>query len=1014
MELLSPAARATLEALPLQDAGRAERVLQALANRAGPPHVAVPVVEEVIEALPDSADAEMALVNLERWSAQLPTPLTTLSLLREDPRLLADLLAVLGASQYLADILARDPWLYSLFMEDTAPRSREQYRDALAASLGALHRPEARRDALRRVKRREFLRIGWRDLARRAPLEEIVAEISDLADVVVETALQIARDELDPSYPTARQEVAFAVIAMGKLGARELNYSSDIDLMFVMESPSPQDERHRRYAAGVAQRMINILAEDTSEGRCFRVDTRLRPEGRTGSLVRSYPAFRAYYDRWVETWERQALIKARAVAGDAALGKRFEELIRPVVYRRIQGASLLEDVREMRAAVERKLDSAREMDQHVKEGRGTIRDVEFTVQLLQLLFGADLPALQVRDTAAALNALSQAGLFTPDERQVFVEGYRFFREVEHRLQLLNDLPVRLVPTDPADLRRLARTVGCPDAAAFQNAYRRHSERVRELAEAVHQRLGVETASVGDPLRTALLSADTAAGAAVLGHVLEERGFVEPARSLEALVHLAAGDPHYRHPSGTRRLFADIAPALLQACTEAADPDSALQGVAALAERKLLHRALFQMFQGDPESLRALCRFAGAAPRAMQAVLRYPELSDPVTDQEQLLLVRSRSEYADALAARLEAAPDYERRLSVLRRFKLRELVRSAARHAVNPVAPEVETREWSDLADALLSAALDLSVTHLRSQGRWPHYDAAGFAVLALGRHGGQDLHYTSDLDLVYIFDDPAKDARQAYELLAKILGEVLRTVTEEGPLFDLDLRLRPEGRQGFSVASLAGARTYYGEGGRAQTWEFQMLTRLRPVAGSTSTADAFMRLVEARVYRSPMPAEWRADIAAMKRRIERERVPEAHRPWHLKLGPGGFSDVEFIVQYLQLAHGGNDPSLRQSSTLDAIRALDAAGRLTTEQAQLLTDDHRLLTCLRQSLALLRPDESPDVLPVAPGEERWARALARSAGFPDGFELKGPYLTRTAPVRRMLREVLGRKGDTLI
>lgn len=1003
--VLSAEAAAHLEEVP-GEAGQARRLLLRLAERAGRPEAAVPFLEELIPALAETADGERALVNLERWAGALPTPQTTLGLLRDDPRLLDDLLSLFGTSQYFADILARDPWLYSMFIEAPAPRTLESYHAAAEAAVRPLRRPESRRDGLRRVKRREFLRIGWRDLARRAPLEEVVAEISDLAEALVQAALRLAREEVDPRFPEASAAVRFTVIAMGKLGARELNYSSDIDLVFLMDSPSPQDEGHRRYATRLAETLIQILAEDTAEGRCFRVDMRLRPEGRAGALVRSFRAFRDYYDRWAETWERQALIKARPVAGDEELGRRFMDLVRPVAYRRLQGATVIEDVREMRLAVERKLEDAGEIEGHVKEGRGTIRDVEFTVQLLQLLFGAERPSLQVRDTATALERLAEAGLLSPEEHRSFADGYRFFREVEHRLQVLHDLPVRRIPGSAADLRRLARSMGFPDAGAFVGAYRLHSDRVRRLAEEIHERLGVRTSEAGDPVRAMILLADTPEGRSALEQELRTRGIEEPT-ALDALVRMATGGRHYSHPASTRRIFADLAPELLDACSLAADPAWALEGLADFADRKLVHRSLYQSFLDHPGAMEALVRFAGAAPVALRTLLRHPELSDLITDREQIALRRGRDQFAAELCARLEGVGQWDRRLSVLRRYKLREFVRLAGRHVLEPVPMEVETGEWSALAEALVEAALDIAVRYLQAEGRWPREDAGDFAVFALGRFGGHDLHFASDLDLLYVFGSESGLPQQSYELLAKTLGEALRTVTEEGPLFELDLRLRPEGRQGFTVTALEAARRYYSEEGRAQTWEYQMLTRLRPVAGNPDVIEQFRTLVEPWVYRRPMPDTWREEIRAMKRRIETERVSDADRERHLKLGPGGLSDIEFLVQSLQLAHGGEAPSLRDPSTLEAIRALQRASLLETADAELLMGAYDLLTRLRQSLFLLRDDRPTDLLPLPEEEPRVCRALARAMGHQDLETLRSAYHAYRQPLRDLFLRTLG-------
>lgn len=1004
-----PDTTAELVALCPHDPARAARLLERLAESAG----AAPerLAALLLPALADAADADLALLNLERWAAHLPTPHTTLALLQEDPRLLADLLSLFAASQYLADILAREPSLYALFLEADRPRTAGEYREAVESALRPLRRPESRRDALRRVKRREFLRIGWRDLCRRAPLPEIVREISDLADALVAGALQLAREEVDPRFPTAREAVQLSIIAMGKLGARELNYSSDIDLMFVMDTTGPggpPDEPQRRYATRLAETVIAVLSAPTGEGRCFRVDMRLRPEGRAGALVRSLHAFRDYYDRWAETWERQALIKARPVAGDTALGERFMALIQGVIYRRLQGPTILEEVREMRAMVERKLAASGAAEGHVKEGRGTLRDVEFTVQLLQLLFGASRPALQVRDTWTALARLEACGLLAPEQRAIFAAGYRFFREVEHRLQLFQDLPVRRLPAEPAALRRLARTMGFPAGEELLAAYLRHSDAVRGLAETIHARLGVQTGAC-DTFRSLLLLADTPEGEAGLRAVLAAREFPALDAAARALVRLASGAPQLSHNAPTRRLFADLAPTLLDACAAAADPTWALEGLADFADRKLLHRALYQSLGEQPDLLRALSLVAGGAPAAMHMVLRFPELSELVSDTEQLSRRRSAAELEADLRGRLAGAGS--RRLAVLRRFKIREWLRLAARRVLAPrVPPAAETAEWSDAAGVLLRAALDTALDRLREARSWSHAGPADFAVLALGRFGGEDLHFASDLDLLFVFGAEAGLPQQEYEALARALGEVLRTTTEEGRLFDVDLRLRPEGRQGYSVAGLEAAARYYGPGGRAQTWEFQMLTRLRFAAGSAVTAARLRELVEPRVFRDPYPAAWDGEIRAMKRRIETERVAERDRERHLKLGPGGLSDIEFLVQVLQLRHGAAHPAVRCPSTTGAVRALEAAAVLAPEEAEVLLAGHAFLTDARQALSLLRLEGASDCLPDPEQEPRLASALARSLRAGSPAELEAAHRAHARSVRELFLRHVGDPG----
>jgi glutamate-ammonia-ligase adenylyltransferase len=971
------------------------------------------VLEAVLGRLPDAADPEGALLALERWASRLATPAVVLPLLLEEPRLLDDLLALGGASEYLGSIIARDPGSYSFLLEPASRRSITEYATLLDAALAPLQRPAARRDALRRLKRREFLRIGWRDLARGAPLAETIEEISDLAEVLIDGATRLAREEIQPRFPSiaaqhAAGRLAFSVLALGKLGARELNYSSDVDLVFVMDAEGGADEPQRRYATRLAETIIAILSEQTSEGRCFRVDIRLQPEGRGGTLVRTFASFAEYYDRWAETWERQALIKVRPVAGDAALGARIMKLTRPVVFRHAQGAALLEDVREMRAAVEQKLAAAGVLDRNVKEGEGTIRDVEFTVQLLQLLFGAEHPDLQVPDTLSLLGRLEHHDLLTGAERAAFQEGYTLFRAVEHRLQLLDDLPVRQLPGDPRSLRALARSLGFDDAPRFLAVYEQRRRSVRELSAAIHARLGIVTGAHGDPLRNALLTADTPEAEHQLERELAARGFPDPRGSAAALARLAAGPPRMRHPSGTRRLFAELGRTVLSTCSTAADPSLALEGLADLADRKLLHRALYQTWQEHPDGLSALAGFAGSAPVAMRTVLRFPEFADLLTDPEELETSPALTELEQDLTGRLEQSGAFEHRLAALRRFKLRAFVRLVGALVITKAPIDRVTAGWSDVAEVVLRHALREAVRRLREAGRWSNLPPeAGadqpddFAVLALGRFGGRDLHFASDLDLLYVYSpSDARDPRD-YERLATTLGEVLSKTVDTGSLWEVDLRLRPEGRQGSSVVSLEAARRYYGEGGRGQAWEFLMLTRARWVAGSRDVAARFLSEMAPRVYRPTLPDGWREEIRHLKRRMELERVSDARRSRHLKLGPGGLSDIEFAVQLLQLTHGGVSPDLRTPFTRQAIALLHAAGQLRTRESIALEEAFRFLTAARQALTLLCTSGDGNAMPCPEEEPRRASALARALGFPGTTELLHAHAQHTRAVREI-------------
>lgn len=965
-------------------------LLEKAAGRAGEPPQAVPLLEALVRNLGDAADPSLAALNLERWSARLATPASTLGFLVVHPRLLGDLLTLLGASRYLADVLVREPGLHALLAGEASFRSTEEHNRELERMIHGMPGAEERGGALRRHRRREFLRIGWLDLCRGAALEDVTSAISDLADALVQQALAAARDELRGRFGRAADEVQFGVIAMGKLGARELNYSSDIDLIFLSDGPHPVPDLHRTYLSRLGERLIHLLSARTGEGFCFRVDMRLRPEGRGGPLVRSLASFRDYYDRWAEGWERQAMIKARPNAGDPSLGAAFLELIQPVVYRPPRAASIVEEVSEMRAMTQQQLARAGQLERNVKSGIGAIRDVEFTVQLLQMLFGHKIEALQVRDTLTALDRLEEHGLLGADERRDFEAGYRFFRVVEHHLQLLDDSPVRQAPSESRDLNRLARSLGFSGAGEFDAAFSRHSEAIQKRAADVLDRLGAG-AGTSDPLRTAVLSMEGAAGLELAVRELHRLDFPEPDRAAPGLAKLASGPIDYPLPIATRRLFADLAPLLLESCREAADPAGALAGVSEMGERVLFHRGFYQSLLENKAARRATVLMAGSAPRVFRLIIRHPEFLESVTDEAFRTQRFAREQYGREIDKRLAGAAA-ARRWDVLRQVRQREEVRLAGQMVLDGRDAGDIARDWSELADALVEAALTEALES-------PEQLTSAFAVFALGRYGGRSLHFASDLDLVYIFDSGRMAPEEAARV-GRVLTEILESSQSRGRLFRVDLRLRPEGRGGQQVFSHQAAQRYYGDGGRAESWEFQMLTRLRFVAGDAEAAAAAMELLRPRIYRNPMPPEWKREIATMKSRIERERSPGAS---HLKLGPGGFADIEFLTQFLQLEHGARLKELRTADLSAALHVLTDRTILSQNERDLLLGAIEWLTRLRQSLYLLSEGDS-DELPRSDSE--LAVRLARLVGVESSEALLGRRRSEGDKVRALLRRHL--------
>jgi len=921
------------------------------------------IAERIAPAASSSADPHMALANLARWAQRLGGAATVFRLFLDDPRLLDDIVALLAASQYLADILIRDPHYYDVLLDPRLRSADELYAD-LTRLTGAFSSPQARLDALRRARRREMLRIGWVDVtsSRKAASDSfaaVVRAISDLADALIRAAFDIC---VSPEAPP------FAVIAMGKLGGRELNYSSDVDLLFVYDAPSPDDQTAFREANKLAERLVAALSKPTHEGYLFRCDVRLRPGGRAGHLARSLAAYLEYYDRWPEILDRQALIKARHVAGNADLGRRFIEATRPYVYQTVVPASFFAQVRANKEALERRTEGDDLIS--VKEGRGGIRDIEFAVQFLQMLFGGRMPHIRTGNTLNALSRLADAGLLSADAAEELRQAYVFLRTVEHRLQLLHDLPVRHLPSEGRELDALAKRCGFPSADSFLREYQRCAETVRNaFAEVFH---AADHGSEAQPsrLRGLVLNLDTPSAADALLSALRDAGFDDPDRALQTLKRLTSSDAG----TGQRWAVADVVEQLVAEAADSPGPADALAFVEALAER-LGTTAFFRaLSQALPASVRALCQIGGGTPLLAEVLIRRTELVDAALDPDFAAASVTRQDLLAEITARLSTARSRDDVAAALRRFRTRHFLRIGIADLLY-AAPVDDVCRWlTDLADVVITAALG--------------ENTSGFAVLGLGRLGGCEMQYGSDLDMVYIAESP--DAK--YLQLAAKLTELLTMLTPEGRLYEVDLRLRPEGRSGRLSMSLDGALAYYRE--RAQVWEKQAMLKARFVAGEAHLAHAFLSSVAPLVYPDPFPDHYADEIRAMKLRIERERLKPHERDRDLKLGPGGLSDVEFLVQLLQMMHGAGHPELRTGSTLTALSRLAATGLLTGDEAEQLACAYRFCLRTRNALYLLGSGNAN----VIPESERDQHRLAKRLGYasPNGLLAEHRRLTSAA------------------
>jgi glutamate-ammonia-ligase adenylyltransferase len=817
---------------------------------------------------------------------------------------------------------------------------------------------------LRHWKRRELLRIAARDLLGAADLPAVGRELAALAEVCLRAALAI----VDADTP-------LTVVGMGKLGGKELNYASDVDVLFLHESDADSAVAER-----VARDLVTTMSGATTDGIVFRTDADLRPEGRAGPLARTLEAYEAYWDRWAETWEFQALIKARPVAGDTDLGGRFLDAARGRVWPDVLDPDAVREVRVMKARAESETARRGLTDRELKRGRGGIRDIEFAVQLLQLVHGRHDGSVRSANTLEALAALSTAGYVERGDATVLDDAYRSVRTVEHRLQLWDEQQTHTLPADIEARSRLARVLGYRDRGdetaldRFDADYRSQQAQVRS----VHERLFFA------PILDTLAGAG---GGPLPEEAAEERlaafGFVDVASTRAALRELAAGL--------TRRskVMQQLLPVLLGWLSAAPDPDLGLLQLRRLTEGPARSASLATTFRESPGAAERTCHLLGSGRVLGDALRRQPDFVETLGDDDALAREKSRRELAEEALGTLTWRSGTEERREGLRRFKRRELLRIAARDVLGFADLETSGRELTHLAEVCVEAALAALAP------------SVPFAVIGMGRFGGAELSYASDIDVLFVYDDDAPAGFDAAEHTAEALMLEIGATTAEGQTFRIDANLRPEGKQGPLARSLSGYRTYYERW--ALTWEFQSLLKARPVAGDAELAGRLAALVEPFVYREPFPDDDVREVRRMKARIERERIPPGDDPqFHLKLGRGSLSDVEFTVQLLQLQHGAEHPEVRTPSTIDALHRLREAGYLDTADADALEDSYRFCERARNGRYLLTGSPGDSLPGGADGEK-----LGRLLGYVHrpNASLRDDYRRVTRRARKVVERV---------
>lgn len=897
--------------------------------------------------LASSADPELAQLGLSRLAERVPGALERV---QADACLRRYLVAVMAASPFLTRVVVTDP-------------------EALAV-LSAPQRPLSPLQPLARWKALEVLRIAALDLGGSLPVSQVGEALADLAEGLLRAACT-----------EAGLDEQLAVIGMGKLGARELNYGSDIDILLV-----------GRGGARDAQRMLRLVRP------AWRTDLDLRPEGRAGPLVRSLASYEAYWDRWAATWEFQALLKARPVAGEVAQGRDFADAASARVWGRPLGADDLRSLRDMKARSERLVGRRGLSRDEVKLGWGGIRDIEFAVQLLQLVHGRHDLTLRVPATLSALDALASGGYVAQQDATGLADAYRFLRRVEHRLQLFEDRQVHALPASQASRAHLARVMGYRDKpgqsalGAFEAALAQHQAAARKIHERLFFRPLLEAFSARPAAQGSGPGARTDQAPLLAPAAVEARlaafGFSDARRTQEAVAELTQGF------SRTSALMRAMVPLLLDWLSTSPDPDLGLLGLRRLATGPHRRGQLSALFRESPEAARRLCLLVGTSPLFAQGYEHHPEqlalLANGLFALPQATTLEKRMAEAIAWRPRDEL---WRGLASVLRA----ELLRAQAADVLGLEALAETEHAVTDLAQSVLRTALAALQAPAGATGT-PGQDGVlpqprGLCLVAMGRFGGAELSYASDLDVMVVFDDDLVAAADA-ERLAKDLLSLINGKTPVQRLFRLDLSLRPEGRKGTLARSLRSFEGYYDRW--AAAWERQALLRARPVAGDVDVAGRFMTLASQFVWGRPLSQDDLREIRRLKARMERERVPLGEDPeFHLKLGPGSLSDVEWTLQLLQLR-----ASVPAQGTLDALGALSTAGVIDAGDADVLAEAYRFCETTRNRLYLVRGHPGDSLPP--PGHH--LTALARSLGT-TAPDLRDHYRRLTRRARRVTERI---------
>lgn len=1001
-------------------------------------------LDELFKLVLSVPSPDDALNNLERISQALSPE--TIALFLKDKKGLKNLVTICGASNLLSGTMVKNPGcIEEFFLKKglAVKKGRKIFFEELETSVRNLSAFDSVAKALRIFKEKEYLRIGARDILGLASMQEVTLELSELASASLEIAYRFCLNQLKTEYGTPvytdadgmEKESEFAIIGMGKLGGMELNFSSDIDIIYIYSSdkgettgvtlPAPLfgKEGERRgtvslhaFYVKLSEMITKLIGAVTEDGIVFRVDLNLRPEGKNGDLANSLRSAEIYYESWGQTWERAAMIKARPVAGSINLGEEFLKMIEPFVYRKYLDFTAIYEIKGMKEKIDISLLRAAPDAIDVKLGRGGIREIEFFVQAIQLINGGKDKAIRQKNTLSALNMLSERGYIADADRDALKNAYIFLRNLEHRIQIVEGRQTQVIPAKAAETARLAALLGFRDGqdgnrtASFWNEYTKQAGLVYEIYNSLFFKAHRELEQ-GIPEDALFILGDEAKREEIVSR-LSVLGFQDPDIAYENLKLLKDGPPFAHFSPRAKMLLKKIAPFLLTRIIKSPAPDMAMKHLERFLSQVGARTAFYSLLSENKKVMELLVKLFGTSVFLSAALTEHPENIDSLLSRELNKPFKNREELFEDISQALDAAADYEDALDSIRRFKTSEILRIGINDIFGTIEPEAVSKQITYLADACLNKACEIASEELKKRFGCPGNDSR-FIVLALGKMGGEELIYSSDLDIVFIYSKQGETSgpktisnHEFFAKLAQRIITILSIATKEGFAFKVDTRLRPSGSAGPLVVSEEAFIRYQKE--TAEIWERQSMLKARFAAGDAEFGARIIDELQKCIYSSPPAEDDLKELYRIRKRMEIEIAKEGGGKYNIKYGRGGLVDVEFTVQLFQLKFGVKESSISKANTIEAIEKLKEARIISETDYSVLRNAYLFYRKLENRIRIVQNRSEAEIIKDSPE----LLALAKRLGYEDrdaGKRLLEDYLNHAEKTRELYLRTIGIK-----